>query len=114
MVDGRRTPLKVLNFRHIGLPVHDMENSMEFFNKLGFDVKESGQDVINGQHIKWVKMINDQGFIIELLSGGEAHLAFTVDEVEKKHYFFTAPSGHKVQFGFSPDRLPVEFVEEPG
>lgn len=105
--------MKVLNFRHLGIPTDNLEGSVEFYKKCGFDVIETGQDTINGQVLNWVKMKNDQGFCIEVLSGGYFHLAFTVDEVEKSHYYYQAPSGAKIQFGVDPNNVQIEFVELP-
>jgi hypothetical protein len=109
--------LKVLNFRHFGIavPEADLDKIAEDFLQLGFDFHPGyqcrGTDVLNGQVINWIKMINDQGFVIELLSGGYTHLAFTVDKVNDDRYIMLAPSGHRIQFEVRG--LPIEFVEEP-
>ena len=107
--------MKVLGVRHFGIPAQDLENSVEFYRGLGFEVKTSGADIINGQSIDWIKMENKDGDCIELLKGGFAgpHLAVEVEAVDRGAYYFMTPSGHKVQFGFDPAGFLVEYVETP-
>ena len=105
--------MQVTGFRHIGIPTQDMEASVKFYEKCGFVIMSQGVDIINGQEIRWKKIKNDEGNCIELLTSGHFHLAFTVDEVKKDQYYFQTPAGHKVQFGFDPAGVLIEFVEEP-
>lgn len=107
--------MKVLGFRHFGHPVRDMENSIEFYRNLGFEVLSSGSDIRDGNHLSWVKMINNQKFVLELVSGPGArpHLAFTVDELVPDRYISLTPSGHKIQFEHHPDGFEMEMVLEP-
>lgn len=108
--------MKVIGFRHIGVPTNDMEASVKFYEKCGYFLESEGFDTINGQTFKWKKMINEEVLSdsrIELLTNGQPHLAFTVDEVKKDQYYFQTPAGHKVQFGFDPGGTLIEFVEEP-
>lgn len=104
--------MKVLNFRHVGIPVEDLAQGIEQFRPLGFELWEKGHDVINGAHVEWAKLINTDGATIELIVGSSNHLSFTVDAVCPDHYYFMAPSGHKIQYGFSAGVL-IEYVEEP-
>ena len=104
--------MQILNLRHIGIPTADLESTVAAWQKMGFEIKSSGQETINGREINWVKMENQQGYCIEVLDGGSFHVAFTVDEVVKDHYYFQAPSGVKIQFSRGPDGIGLEFVEE--
>jgi catechol-2,3-dioxygenase len=106
--------MKVINFRHIGIPAQNLEETISYYTSvLGFSITESGMDVINGRTINWVKMKNAQGVCIEFQDGFSLHFAFTVDEINKDHYYFVAPSGCKVQFVNDPNGYGLEFVQEP-
>ncbi len=137
--------------RHFGIVVSDIEKSLEFYRDLlGFEIKvdalEEGKfiDTILGLEkvkVRTVKMIADDGNLIELLSyqshGGKkmenkeifdigaSHPAFTVEDIdfeykrlkEKGIRFISSPQlspngKAKVVFCFDPDNVPVELVEE--
>jgi len=105
--------MKILEFRHLGMPVNDLESSMAFFEEHGFSTVETGSDIISGTEMKWVKMSNDLGFVIELITGGQYHLAFGVDAIPEDQYVFHTPRGYKVVFDKTPEGMPVEYVESP-
>lgn len=104
---GRRR--MILNKRHTGLVVRDMQRSIRFYEALGLSVwrreQESGQfiDTLVGipeSKIEWAKMKCPDGSIVELLQYhsspdvqpffvapsnrlGCSHIAFTVDDIEQ-------------------------------
>lgn len=114
----------ILNIRHTGIVVHDLNTSMDFYiNQLGFTVskqmEEYGEfiDKILGFkniHVTTVKMTLNDGPMIELLDFkshkkevlnkqlndiGPTHLAFTVDDIDEVHHQFTSRG--------------TEFISEP-
>lgn len=99
----------ILNIRHTGLVVRDLQRSIQFYEALGLKIwrqeKESGPYIdtvvgISGVQIEWAKMKCPDGSLVELLQYqshpdvqpfsnalanrlGCSHLAFTVDNIEK-------------------------------
>jgi len=99
----------ILNIRHTGLVVRDLQKSIKFYETLGLKIwrceKESGTYIdmvtgISGVRIEWAKMKCPCGSMVELLQYhshpdlepisntpanrlGCSHLAFTVDDIEK-------------------------------
>lgn len=108
--------MKILGFRHSGIPVEGyasmkiMENFL--IKRCGFVEAERGLDVINGARMDWVKVVSSEGDLIEIITGGSFHIAFTVNHVDPNHYYYVTPSGHKIQYGWIENLL-IEYVEEP-
>ncbi len=100
----------ILNVRHAGIVVRDIERAAEFYRMLGFSERshatEQGEfiDQVTGMDstvLEWIKMdAPDGGFLLELLQYhshpiqspvvvspsnalGSSHLAFTVEDIEK-------------------------------
>jgi catechol 2,3-dioxygenase-like lactoylglutathione lyase family enzyme len=96
----------MVRFRHAGIVVRDIQESLSFYKKLGFkvisDVLESGKfiDIILGYNkceVRTIKMICNNKQMIELLyytsprskdftkkinSVGCSHIALTVEDIE--------------------------------
>ena len=98
----------ILNIRHTGLVVHDLQRSIKFYEELGLKIWrheiESGVYIdkvvgISGVKIEWAKMRCPDGSLLELLQYhshpddkppldtpanqlGCSHIAFTVDDIE--------------------------------
>ena len=113
----------MLNIRHTGIVVTDMQKSIDFYESLGFEIKkdmiESGPYIdsllsMDGGEVNTVKMSLRDGGMVELLhfknhqeeptpssltNIGCTHFAMTVDNLEKT-YNNLVVSG-------------VEFVSEP-
>jgi catechol 2,3-dioxygenase-like lactoylglutathione lyase family enzyme len=114
----------ILNVRHTGLVVNDLQASLDFYTKnLGFTVKIQTNedqifiDTILGLHnseLTTVKLSLNDGVMIELLDfksdtrkitdrqifdAGPTHMAFTVDDLDKTHEMFS--------------RDGIEFISEP-
>ena len=146
----------IKNIRHTGLVVRDMKQSMKFYLALGFEVKIEAIedkifiDTISGKNIVRLHTVklespceNDSCWatnMIELLDYGEdtvhsyriltangcAHIAFTVDDVDKVYeklstdfntYFLSKPTvtpdkKAKVVFCKAPEGTYIELVEE--
>jgi catechol 2,3-dioxygenase-like lactoylglutathione lyase family enzyme len=111
-----------MKLRHIGIVVRDIAKAMAFYNCLGFNVKvrdlESGQFIdqvvgISSVKVETVKLINEEGEMIELLQyhshpssldfslrasshPGLSHIAFTVDDVEKTLQVLELHGGFRV------------------
>jgi catechol 2,3-dioxygenase-like lactoylglutathione lyase family enzyme len=102
-----------MKFRHLGIKVDSIAKAKLFYHKMGFEDRAQGHCIINGEVIPWLKMYDTQGFCIELIENAEMHIAVTVDHVDESIYYFTAPSGHKIQFFRAPGGMLIEAVEEP-
>ena len=113
----------MLNIRHTGIVVTDMQKSIDFYESLGFEIKkdmiESGPYIdsllsIDGGEVNTVKMSLRDGGMVELLhfknhqedpipgnltNIGCTHFAMTVDNLEKTYNDLVL--------------LGVEFVSEP-
>ena len=113
----------MLNIRHTGIVVTDMQKSIDFYESLGFEIKkdmiESGPYIdsllsIDGGEVNTVKMSLRDGGMVELLhfknhqeeptpgsltNIGCTHFAMTVDNLEETY-------NNLVMSG-------VEFVSEP-
>ena len=113
----------MLNIRHTGIVVIDMQKSIDFYESLGFEIKkdmiESGPYIdsllsIDGGEVNTVKMSLRDGGMVELLhfknhqeeptpssltNIGCTHFAMTVDNLEETY-------NNLVMSG-------VEFVSEP-
>ena len=98
----------IINIRHAGIVVNNLEKQFNFYKSLGF--KEFSRDVEDGPFIEkvtgikntrleWVKMKSPDGFMLELLQYltnplefkntqaasnklGSSHIAFTVKNIE--------------------------------
>jgi len=98
----------IINIRHTGIVVNNLENQFNFYKSLGF--KEFSRDVeygtfiekvtgIKDTRLEWIKMKASDGFILELLQYlsnsqefedikapsnklGCSHIAFTVDNID--------------------------------
>ncbi len=96
--------MKVLNIRHTGLVVKDLEESLKFYLNLGFCISICAQEdstfiskisAKTGIELKTVKLTSPNNDMIELLDYGKdgiskeqsmfehgiAHIAFTVNDV---------------------------------
>lgn len=139
-----------MEIRHTGIVVSDMEQSLKFYHdliglKVVKDFTEKGKYIdsisgLSGVHLRMVKLIADDGSMIELLQYlshpnqppvksklydlGCSHVAFTVDNLdneykrllEKNIKFncppFVSPDGYaKVTFCHDPDGTSIELVE---
>ena len=101
--------------RHIGIRVKQIDSEHEeFYANLGFKRLEAGGARIHGNYIKWLKMVNDDGDIIELIDGGMPHLAIEVDHVDKNAYYFVTPGGPLCQYITDPSGNCIELVELGG
>ena len=136
--------------RHTGIVVTDMQKSLKFYKdilgmKVIKDFKEKGGYIdgisgLSGVNLHMVKLIVDDGSMIELLQYishpgkvnarkricdiGCSHIAFTVENIEKdyrrllKHGIkfnsppMVSPDGYaKVAFCHDPDGTAIELVE---
>ena len=104
----------ILNVRHTGLVVKDLQTSLDFYTKkLGFTVKVQANenqefiDTILGLHnseLTTVKLTLNDGAMMELLDfkadtknitdrqlvdTGPTHMAFTVDDLDETHKNFS-------------------------
>ena len=72
-----------------------------------------GEDVIDGRSVVWCKMTDGLN-TIELVFGEQAqhHISFTVDQIDERKYYYTAPSGHRIQFDRDPSGNLIEYVEK--
>ena len=131
----------ILNVRHTGIVVTDLEASLRFYrDRLGFRetkrLDESGAYIdnmlaINGAQVTTVKLAAPDGNLIELLhfrthprprpsppeacSIGLTHIAFTVDDLDRMHSDLTAAG---VRFNAPPQLSPdgyakVTFCRDP-
>jgi len=114
----------ILNVRHTGLVVKDLQTSLDFYTKkLGFTVKVQANekqefiDTILGLHnseLTTVKLTLNDGAMIELLDfkadtknitdrqlfdTGPTHMAFTVDDLDETYKTFSQDG--------------IEFISEP-
>jgi len=142
--------MAIKNIRHTGIVVSDMEKSLKFYRDLMglkpvIDFTEKGEfinTISNGKGIdlRMVKLIAEDGGMIELLhyashpqpdrgenklwETGPAHVAFTVDDVDKIYANWTAkgvkcnsepvisPDGKaKLFFSQDPDGTFLEIVQ---
>jgi len=98
----------ILNVRHTGIVVNNIQNQIKFYESLGFE--EISSDIekgpfieqvtgIDGVTLEWIKMKSPDGFVLELLQYlshslesenknapsnklGCSHIAFTVKNIE--------------------------------
>lgn len=105
--------MKYLGTRHFGIRVKDTEKSRRFYEKLGFEAYDITTVTIHGRQVTCIKMVDCRANHIELLDGGMPHIAIEVEEVNRKHYYFTTPDGYKVQYIQDPDGNCIELVEKP-
>jgi catechol 2,3-dioxygenase-like lactoylglutathione lyase family enzyme len=114
----------ILNGRHTGLVVNDLQASLDFYTKnLGFTVKiQTNEDQIfidtildlHNSELTTVKLSLNDGVMIELLDfrsdtrkitdrqifdTGPTHMAFTVDDLDETYEMFS--------------RDGIEFISEP-
>ncbi|MBL80227.1 MAG: glyoxalase [Nitrosomonadaceae bacterium] len=98
----------IIGYRHTGLVVRDLERSIKFYIRLGFELRrrqfEEGSYIesvtgIDGLSLEWAKLKGADGALIELLQYhshpdennienmpnrlGCSHVSFTVDSIEK-------------------------------
>ena len=98
--------------RHIGIRVKEINTTHEkFYESLGFKRLDAGGARIHGRYIKWLKMVNGDGTVIELIDGGMPHLAIEVDHVDKNAYYFVTPGGAKTQYIQDASGNCIELVE---
>ena len=130
----------ILNFRHIGIVVEDLNKSLHFYNDLlGFELikrmNESGEYINNltsvlDLNITTVKLRIPGGGIVELIqinspnkrhitasitNVGITHFALTVDNIDETYRYL---SEHGVKFVFPPIESPdgyakVSFCKDP-
>ena len=99
----------IINIRHTGLVVRDIDKSIDFYSRLGFSLwkreVETGKFIdqvtgIENVRLEWAKLKSKDGSLIELLQYlshpeqkaikiaesnqlGCSHIAFTVDDIDK-------------------------------
>ena len=142
--------MAVKNIRHTGIVVSDMDRSLKFYRDLMglepvIDFTEESEYIdtisgLNGVKLRMVKLVTEDGGMIELLhytshpqpgrhnnrlyNIGPAHVAFTVEDVDKTFADWSAkgvrfnspptmsPDGYaKVTFCKDPDGTFLEIVE---
>lgn len=140
----------ITNLRHTGIVVSDMERSLKFYRdliglKVVKDFSEKGDYIdsilgLSGVHLRMVKLVTDDGSIIELLQYlshpnqppikskicdlGCSHVAFTVDNIDEEYNRllekgvifnsppYISPDGYaKVTFCHDSDGMSIELVE---
>lgn len=113
--------MKILNLRHIGIPVPNLIETVRKFEEYGFEVQQAGKEVIDGVLVSWVKMKNHQDIMLEFLDAGFPHIAFTVDELDKEATIRLTPAGYRLQWqafkalGWGGEQLfQIELVEKKG
>ena len=113
--------MKVLGFRHVGIPVKDIKAQTKFYKGLGFQVITSNDNDIQG--LKTVKLKHPSSdVLVEFISGGSSiikknHIALTVDNVGEPSCFIrlihTNPAVGIAKVGFieDPEGNYIELVE---
>jgi len=130
----------ILNQRHTGLVVRDIERSIRFYGALGLKVWR--RETETGPFIEWAKLKCPDGSLVELVQYhshpdlkalsdapanrlGCSHIAFTVDDIAETCRLISrsggtvvnppaaAPSGLvRVAYCHDPDGIIMEVVEE--
>jgi len=127
--------MKIIEVRHMGIAVKDMDKSLEFYRDLlGFkimtEMNESGKFIsnimgLNEVKVRTVKMKSDSGpTLVELLEFkshrdhkeynreiydiGPSHLALTVDNLDEVHTFL---SNAGVEFKIVPQLSPDGYAK---
>jgi catechol 2,3-dioxygenase-like lactoylglutathione lyase family enzyme len=143
----------IKNARHVGFVVQDIKKSLHFYKDfLGLNIWKQDTEIgpyidnvvgIKDVKIEWIKLQSKDGFLIELLQYHShpespskqtfipsnklhsAHVAFTVDNLDKVYSKLTKNNYHcnskpqhspnglvKVLYCHDPDGISVELVEE--
>ena len=122
---------RITGFQHIGLPTNDLKKTIEFYEKLGFEVVR--REEIPSDHVAFLKLKNmvietyesTSGPCAKGFDGAVDHIALDVDDVEAAFEAVKAagltPMTEEIQFlpfwenGFKffkvldPNNAPVEF-----
>jgi len=105
----------ILNLRHVGIVVSDMDRAIRFYQKLGCNIISRGPEAWRDITIDVCKMTHK----IELICGDwKSHVAFKVDawpdiDGEGLPYSkFWLMTKHGVRFITDPDGNIIEFVKE--
>lgn len=96
----------ILNLRHVGLVVPDMDKGIRFYGSLGCKVIARSHETWGNSRIEVCKMTNK----VELIKGTwKNHVAFTVDNLEG---FDAIHEKQGVKFIFDPFYNVIELVKE--
>jgi catechol 2,3-dioxygenase-like lactoylglutathione lyase family enzyme len=99
----------ILNHRHTGLIVKNLNKSIKFYEGLGLKLKQRRVEVWDDHILKIAKMGQ-----LELVQGQwRPHLCFEVDEIpDGKIITAKYRSGHSVVFMEDPDGNLIEFFSQ--